>query len=88
MLGGEGVLTLNIKMRVSPEPKSCQELISLMRGKEALNQAIEVVMSFKSCAEIKIDGKEVCVKCYPAQPIFCSFGGGEFEAFDWRRKGL
>jgi len=29
--GHEGMLTLTIKMRVSPEPSSFQELISLLR---------------------------------------------------------
>jgi len=30
--GGEGVLTLTVKMRVSPEPDSFKELVSLMKG--------------------------------------------------------
>jgi putative transposase len=41
----EGVLTLTVKMRVSPEPASYQELIGLMRRyREALNYAIRVVI--------------------------------------------
>jgi IS605 OrfB family transposase len=45
MTGCEGVLTLSIRMRVSPEPDSYQELISLMkRYREALNYAIKVVV--------------------------------------------
>jgi IS605 OrfB family transposase len=43
--GDEGSLTLTIKMRVSPEPGSEQELINLMRRyREALNYAIKVVI--------------------------------------------
>jgi len=44
-LGCEGALTLIVKMRVSPEPASYQELIGLMRRyREALNHAINVVI--------------------------------------------
>jgi predicted transposase len=44
-LGREGALTLTIKMRVSPEPDSKQELTNLMRKyREALNYAIRVVI--------------------------------------------
>jgi len=47
--GHEGVLTLTIKMRVSPEPSSFQELISLMkRYKEALNHAIKAIIENKA----------------------------------------
>ena len=43
--GNEGLLTLTIKMRVSSEPGSEQELINLMRRyREALNYAIKVVI--------------------------------------------
>jgi len=43
--GREGVLTLTIKMRVSPEPSSSQELLDLMRRyREALNYAVRVVI--------------------------------------------
>jgi putative transposase len=43
------LLTLTIKMRVSPEPESGEELISLMkRYREALNYAIEVVIENKA----------------------------------------
>jgi IS605 OrfB family transposase len=46
--GNEGLLTLTIKMRVSPELSSYQELISLMRKyREALNNAIRVVIENK-----------------------------------------
>ncbi|MCC6028316.1 MAG: RNA-guided endonuclease TnpB family protein, partial [Archaeoglobus sp.] len=49
VLGDEGLLTLTIKMRVSPEPKSGEELISLMkRYREALNYAIKVVIENKA----------------------------------------
>ena len=42
--GHEGVLTLTIKMRVSPEPSSLQALLDLMRRyKEALNHAIKAI---------------------------------------------
>jgi putative transposase len=47
--GDEGLLTLTIKMRVSPEPELGEELISLMkRYREALNYAIEVVIENKA----------------------------------------
>jgi IS605 OrfB family transposase len=43
--GGEGLLTLTIKMRVSPEPDSYKKLVGLMkRYREALNHAIKVVI--------------------------------------------
>ncbi|MFZ8783411.1 MAG: RNA-guided endonuclease TnpB family protein [Desulfurococcaceae archaeon] len=48
-LGDEGLLTLTIKMRASPEPGSEQELINLMRRyREALNHAIRVVVENKA----------------------------------------
>ena len=44
-LGDEGLLTLTIRMRVSPEPGSEQELINLMRRyREGLNYAVKVVI--------------------------------------------
>jgi IS605 OrfB family transposase len=44
-LGCEGLLTLTIKMRVSPEPSLFKELVSLMRRyRDALNHAIKVVI--------------------------------------------
>jgi putative transposase len=47
--GDEGLLALTIKMRVSPEPGSEQELINLMRRyREALNHAIKVVIENKA----------------------------------------
>jgi len=47
--GHEGMLTLTIKMRVSPEPSSYQELIDLMRRyKEALNHAIKAIIESKA----------------------------------------
>ena len=49
VLGDEGLLTLTIKMRVSPEPGSGQELTNLMRRyREALNYAIKVVIENKA----------------------------------------
>jgi len=48
-LGGEGVLTLTIKMRVSPEPDSYRELLDLMkRCRGALNYSITVVIEKKA----------------------------------------
>jgi len=45
----EGLLTLTIKMRVSPESSSHQELVSLVeRYREALNHAIKVVIENKA----------------------------------------
>jgi len=47
--GDEGLLTLTIKMRVSPEPSLFKELVSLMkRYREALNHAIKVVIENKA----------------------------------------
>jgi hypothetical protein len=46
--GGEGVLTLTVKMRVSPEPDSEQELVSSMkRYMDALNHSVKVVIENK-----------------------------------------
>ncbi|MCQ5341366.1 MAG: transposase, partial [Candidatus Methanomethylicia archaeon] len=43
--GNEGLLTLTIKMRVSPEPEYEKELISLIkRYREALNYSIKVII--------------------------------------------
>jgi putative transposase len=48
-LGCEGVLTLTIKMRVSPEPSSSQALLGLIRRyREALNYSIKVVIENKA----------------------------------------
>jgi hypothetical protein len=48
-LGCEGLLTLTIRMRVSPEPSLFKELISLMkRYREGLNHAIKVVIENKA----------------------------------------
>jgi len=48
-LGGEGALTLTIKMRVSPEPSSRQELLNLMkRYRDALNYSIRVIIENKA----------------------------------------
>jgi len=56
-LGGEGALTLTIKMRVSPEPASYQELICLMRRyREALNYSIKVVIENKALSLSKAHG--------------------------------
>jgi len=47
--GDEGLLTLIIRMRVSPEPSLFKELISLMkRYREGLNHAIKVVIENKA----------------------------------------
>jgi hypothetical protein len=47
--GGEGVLTLTVRMRVSPEPDSFKELVSLMkRCMDALNCSIKVVVENKA----------------------------------------
>jgi IS605 OrfB family transposase len=46
--GNEGLLTLTIKMRVSPEPEYEKELTNLMkRYREALNYAIKVIIENK-----------------------------------------
>jgi predicted transposase len=47
--GREGVLTLAIKMRVSPEPNSSQALLGLMRRyREALNYAVKALIENKA----------------------------------------
>jgi IS605 OrfB family transposase len=47
--GCEGVLTLAIKMRVSPEPSSSQALLGLMRRyREALNYAVKAIIENKA----------------------------------------
>jgi transposase, IS605 OrfB family, central region len=47
--GCEGALTLTIKMRVSPEPSSRQELLNLMkRYRDALNYSIRVIIENKA----------------------------------------
>ena len=47
--GSEGALTLTIKMRVSPEPDSHQELLDLMkRYRDALNYSIRVIIESKA----------------------------------------
>ena len=44
--GGEGVLTLTIKVRVSPEPEGQQALLGLMRRyRDALNYSIRVIIA-------------------------------------------
>jgi len=48
-LGCEGLLTLTIKMRVSPEPALFEKLMNLMRRyREGLNRAIRVVVENKA----------------------------------------
>jgi len=48
-LSSEGVLTLTIKMRVSPEPGSYRELLDLMkRYRDALNHSIRVIIENKA----------------------------------------
>ncbi len=47
--GGEGVLTLTVNVKVSPEPDSYQKLIDLMkRYREALNYSIKVIIENKA----------------------------------------
>jgi len=47
--GCEGALTLTIKMRVSPEPDSYQELLDLMkRYRDALNYSIRAIIESKA----------------------------------------
>jgi predicted transposase len=53
--GNEGLLTLTIKMRVSPEPEYEKELISLMkRYREALNYAIKIIIENKLLSLSKV----------------------------------
>jgi predicted transposase len=54
-LGNEGLLTLTIKMRISPEPEYEKELISLMRKyREALNYTIKVIIENKLLSLSKV----------------------------------
>jgi len=52
--GDEGALTLSVKMRVSPEPNSYQELLDLMRRyRDALNYSIRAVVEDKALSLCK-----------------------------------
>ena len=54
-LGDEGMLTLIVKMRVSPEPGSYQVLLDLMkRYRDALNHSIKVVIENKALSLSKV----------------------------------
>jgi len=49
MLGGEGFLTLTIKMRVRPEPECEEELVDLLkRYRDALNHSVEKIVEEKA----------------------------------------
>jgi len=49
VLGNEGVLTLTVKMWVSPEPSSHQELLGLLkRYRDALNYSIRAIIESKA----------------------------------------
>jgi len=49
VLGNEGVLTLTVKMWVSPEPSSHQELLGLLRRyRDALNYSIRAIIESKA----------------------------------------
>ncbi len=58
-----------------------------VKGKAILcpGSPTEPRMSFASCAEIIIDGRDIRIKCHLVQPVFCSLGGEGFEALGWRR---
>jgi len=44
--GGEGELTLTVRMRVSPEPESQQALLDLMRRyRDALNYSVRAIIA-------------------------------------------
>ena len=44
-MGGEGLLTLTIKMRVRPEPECEEELVGLLKMyRDALNHSVEKIM--------------------------------------------
>ncbi|MFP3230965.1 MAG: hypothetical protein RXS19_07105, partial [Caldisphaera sp.] len=48
-MGNEGLLTLTVNVKVSPEPDSHKKLISLMkRYREALNYSIKVIIENKA----------------------------------------
>ncbi|WP_211096646.1 hypothetical protein [Acidilobus sp. 7A] len=52
--GGEGELTLSVKMRVSPEPESQQALLDLMRRYgDALNYSIRAVIASRALSLTK-----------------------------------
>jgi hypothetical protein len=49
MPGGEGFLTLTIKMRVRPEPECEEELVGLLkRYRDALNHSVEKIVEEKA----------------------------------------
>ena len=86
--GDEGLLTLTVKMKVSPEPDSCQELLDLMKKyKDALNYSIRAIIEREALSLSKVhkllysDLKEkynlpsrIAVDCYR------SFGNGKIVA--------
>ena len=48
-MGNEGLLTLTVNLKVSPEPDSCKKLIDLMKSyREALNYSIKVIIENKA----------------------------------------
>ena len=48
-MGNEGLLTLTVNVKVSPEPDSYQKLIDLMKQyREALNYSIKVIIENKA----------------------------------------
>jgi IS605 OrfB family transposase len=52
--GGEGELTLSVKMRVSPEPESQQAVLDLMRRyRDALNYSVRAVLANKALSLTK-----------------------------------
>jgi len=47
--GGEGALTLTVRMKVSPEPESEQTVLDLLRRyRDALNYSIRVIIANKA----------------------------------------
>ena len=52
--GDEGVLTLSIKMKVSPEPDSSQLLDLMKRYRDALNYSIRAIIEKEALSLSKV----------------------------------
>jgi len=52
--GGEGELTLSVKMRVSPEPEQQQAILDLMRRyRDALNYSVRAIIASRALSLTK-----------------------------------
>jgi len=57
LAGGEGELTVTVRMKVSPEPNSGQAVLDLMRRyRDALNYSIRAIIASKARASLRPTG--------------------------------